>query len=244
MRKFIAAISALIIGVSSFAIELDIESAIKMAQENNYKVKNAKKDIENSNLQVKEAYKEGLPKLSYSGIFTKYEEYSDSKGTHNSFNSNKISLTQPIFLGGLVVTGVKVSGIAEESYQYNLENTKNTVRLEIIESFATIIKLQRTLEVSENSLKVLKKNYEELEAKYSLKMVTKSVLLEMEYSVIELETTIIQIKNSIETAKQDLRNKTGIAGSEPLELSSMGITDVNRGNINLEEDIAYAKENN
>jgi outer membrane protein len=244
MKKLIVAISVMIIGISAFAVELDIEKAINMAQENNYESKNAQKDLENSRLQVKEAYKEGLPKLSYSGIFTKFEEYTDSKGSHDGYYNNKISLTQPIFLGGLVVTGVKVSGIAEERYKYNLENIKNKVRLDIIDSYATIIKLQRTLEVSENSLKVLKKNYEELEVKYSLKMVTKSVLLEMEYSVIELETTIIQIKNSIEIAKQDLRNKTGIAGREPLELISMGIMDVNRGEINLEEDIAYAKENN
>ena len=244
MRKFFIAASALIISISMFAIEIDVETAVNMAAENNYKVKNAEKDLENSKLQVKEAYKAGLPKLSYSGIFTKYEEYKDSSGPHNSYYKNDITLTQPLFLGGLVFTGIKVSGIAEEQYRYNLENTKNQIRVNIIESYANIIKLQKNLEISEKSLNVLKKNYDELNEKYKLKMVTKSAILEMEYSVIDLETSIIQLKNGIEIAKVDLKNQLGIFGSEEIVLKDLTLPGNMESKINLEEDIAYAKENN
>ncbi len=128
------------------AKELTIEQAVEMGIQNNYQVKKEEKNLENVKLQVKEAYKSGMPKLSYSGTFTKMEEYENSsKQLIDSNYSNQLILQQPLFAGGQVITGIKVAGIGEEQRKYALENTKNSVRLEVIESYGSIIKLQKNL---------------------------------------------------------------------------------------------------
>ena len=196
------------IAASASAKELTLEEAVEMGIKNNYQVKKDEKNLENVKLQVKEAYKLGMPKLSYSGTFTRMEEYKNSSGNLVDSNySNQIILQQPLFAGGQVITGIKVASIGEEQSKYSLQNTKNSVRLEVIEAYGSIIKLQKNLEVTERALNELNKNYEVMSEKYQLKMVTKNVLLEMEYSISDLESTIIQIKNGIEISKIDLKNK-------------------------------------
>ena len=196
------------IAASASAKELTLEEAVEMGIKNNYQVKKDEKNLENVKLQVKEAYKLGMPKLSYSGTFTRMEEYKNSNGNLVDSNySNQIILQQPLFAGGQVITGIKVASIGEEQSKYSLQNTKNSVRLEVIEAYGSIIKLQKNLEVTERALNELNKNYEVMSEKYQLKMVTKNVLLEMEYSISDLESTIIQIKNGIEISKIEVYRK-------------------------------------
>lgn len=233
------------IAASASAKELTLEEAVEMGIKNNYQVKKDEKNLENVKIQVKEAYKLGMPKLSYSGTFTRMEEYKNSNGNLVDSNySNQIILQQPLFAGGQVITGIKVASIGEEQSKYSLQNTKNSVRLEVIEAYGSIIKLQKNLEVTERALNELNKNYEVMSEKYQLKMVTKNVLLEMEYSISDLESTIIQIKNGIEISKIDLKNKIGMNQDEPIELKEFQDNSPKASEINLSEDIAYAKENN
>lgn len=226
------------------AKEVTLNEAINMAFEKNYQVKKEEKNYENVKLQVKEAYKSGLPKLVYSGTFTKYQEYTDSKGTHNSMYSNSIALQQPIFVGGQVLTGIKIAGTSEEMGRYSLNETKNEVRLDIIKSYTDILKLQKSLEVTEDSLKELRRNYEELKARYELKMITKNTLLDVEYSLIDLESSILEMKNGIEISKLDLKNKIGFDQSEDIDLKAIDLYEDMSGKINLDKDIEFARENN
>ena len=105
MKKNLFILLASVLFLNINAIELDVETTIQMAYNNNIEVRNAMKNIENYELMKKEAIKNGLPTIKFSGQYLKIEDVDDELGANN------ISLEQPIYVGGAVLEGIKVSKI-------------------------------------------------------------------------------------------------------------------------------------
>jgi outer membrane protein TolC len=211
MKKVLMAIMCFTVANLAFSIELDMTGAVNMAYENNYEIKNAKKDLENYGLQVKEAYKSGLPTLSYSGTYSMLENKIDNANPDSDKSvSQTISLTQPIFMGGQVITGITSSKKAKEMAEYTYTQKKKDVKLEVEKQYIGILKLQKQKEIIETSLKKLKEDFIKVGVLYDLSIVSKSSVLDLDYSITQIETSLIEVENGIEISKLQLKNMIGI----------------------------------
>lgn len=217
----------------SETINLNLSDSIEKAFEKDKNVKKAQLSFENSELDRKQAFKSGLPAFSYSGLYMQ---------DGDEFNQYKITLTQPIFNGFKVVTAVKNSNKYSELGKYVLENTKNTVSLQVIKTYISILKLQEQLKILNNSKAELSNNYKRVQRLAELELITKTELLELDYAMIDLETLIIQSENSLELSKLNLKNSLGIKDNQEISLKEIEDLTIKILDINLEKDINEAKE--
>ena len=139
MKKIVLIILAVAVNLVSMGapLKLDLEESIRLAYENSYILKNADIDLLNSNLQVREAYKEALPKIDYNGRFNRDAEevYGERDDQKNTMYSHSIDLVQPLYRGGVIGAGLSAAKSIDERSLYEYEDTKIDLRLSIIEKY-------------------------------------------------------------------------------------------------------------
>ncbi len=211
----------------SATVNLTLENAIQKAYENNKGIKNSKIELENSKLDKNMAFKSGLPSVSYNAQ------------TSIDGESSKISLAlnQPIFDGGRTIAAIKNSNRYLNLGEYNLESTKNSVELAVVNQYVNILNNQKQLEIYKNSKKELEGSYQRITRKYELGLVNKTEVLNMNYSIINLESLIIQIENALEISKLNLKNTIGINKGDEVSLVEIENLNIDIDSIDFEKDL-------
>ena len=248
MKKFFIAGMLLAVNLASWGapLKLDLEESIRLAYENSYTLKNADIDLVNSNLQVKEAYKEALPKIDYRGTGDRSAEemYGDSGDKRKTRYSHNVELVQPLYRGGVIGAGISAAKNINERSLYEYGNTKNDLRLSIIEKYITILQLYESKEVFEKSLKEVEEQYNRANRKYELKLLAKSDVLPFRTRVINNRTSIIETINRIKIAEVELKNELGIARDIEIELRPIDQQRYDLELIDLDADVKFARMNN
>jgi len=248
MKKLVFAMLVLSINLVSLGapMKLTLEEAIQMAYENSYTLKNADIDLTNSNLQVKEAYKEALPKIDYSGRFDRNAEdiYGDNGDDRKTRYSHNIELVQPLYRGGTIGAGVDAAKSINERSIYEYDNTKNDLRLLIIEKYITILQLNESKEVFEKSLKEVEEQYNRANRKYELKLIAKSEVLPFKTRVINNRTNIIETVNRLKIVEVELKNELGIDRDIDIEVEPIDNKRYDLALVDLDADVKFARVNN
>lgn len=248
MKKLVLIMLILSINLVSMGapLKLDLEEAIRLAYENSYILKNADIDLTNSNLQVKEAYKEALPKIDYTGRADRSAEeiYGDNSNKSKTNYDHNIELIQPIYRGGTIGAGISAAKSINERSIYEYENTKNDLRLQIIGQYIDILQLYESKDVFEKSLKEVEEQYNRANRKYELKLLAKSEVLPFKTRVINTRTNIIETVNQIKIAEVELKNELGIDRELEIELVPLANNRYDLNLIDLEADVKFARVNN
>lgn len=247
MKKVILIVLVLSVSLISMGapLKLDLEESIRLAYENSYILKNADIDLTNSNLQVREAYKEALPKIDYTGRAERSgeERYGDDRDKKTNYD-HSIDLIQPLYRGGTIKAGVDAAKSINEISIYEYENTKNDLRLDVIEKYITILQLIESKEVFEESLREVEEQYNRANRKYELKLIAKSEVLPFRTRVINNRTSIIETVNQIKIAEVELKNELGIARDIEIELTPIDQKRYDLELIDLDADVKFARLNN
>ncbi len=228
-------------------VKIDIDEAVSMAYYNSYKIRNADIDLENSSIQVREAYKEALPKISYTGTYDKNEGNiygGQTDGIREDNYLNRIELVQPMYRGGVIGAGIFAAKKIKERSNYEYLKTQSELRLLVIEKYLTVLKLYREMNVYKTSLADVEGQYKKALRKYELRLISKAEVLPFSTKVINTRTNIIRVHNEAEIAKVQLKNEIGIKGDTDMELLPVNIQKYNLSLINIEEDVRSARENN
>lgn len=229
---------------TAMSMEITLEQAVELSYKNNVNVINAEKDLENYELSKKEAFSSALPKLTYSGSASiMQEQIVSTNNDSDNLYSHSIDLSQSVYSGGKIKTAIELADIYNEIGVLNFEKIKKTTRLEIINAYLEIIKLEKSKKLYADSLSELNEQLFEIKEMYSLGMVSKTSVLQLEYQSIEMKSTIEQLKNSIEVSKLSLKNQIGISESEEIKLKEINIVEENIQDRNFDEDIEYGIEN-
>lgn len=220
------------INLFSQEVNLNLSETVQKALEKEKSIKSAELNVENARLDKKQAFKSGLPSVSYYAGTTIDGETSQGY----------LTLTQSLFDGGKTFIAIKNANKYLESSQYSLENTKNNVELSVINKYVSILKYQKQLEVLKNSKIELESNYKRVNRLYELELTTKTEVLDLNYSLIELESSIVQVENAIEIAKLNLKNSIGISKDDNLNIEEIKELNVDVFSIDFSSDLSLAKE--
>lgn len=218
--------------VFSEPIRLNLSEAIKMAEENNKNIKESQIELKNAELEKKQAIKDGMPSLGYTGNYLE-----DNK----ELNKYNLVITQTLFDGFKTSTGIKNANKYMEYYEYSLQKIKNEVRMNTIKGYVEILKLIKQMEVYENSKKEIENNIIRTKRLYELNLVTKTDVLDLEYSLTDIETSLIETENDLLIEKIKFRNSLGLNNISDLHLNKIEDIVVDIFSISLDEDIMKAK---
>jgi len=248
MKKLISLMLILMASTLWGSEEVTLNEALNTAYENNYEYQNVKIDQENVNLQVLEGYKSAAPKLDYSGGYIstgKDNELGLMDGSESDQKFNHVfGISQPIYNGGTVITGIEIAKISQELMKYQIAKSKSQLKLEVIEAYLKILAQLEAIKVYKISLEEVKAAYEKAERKYQLNLISKSDYLPLKTKVISIETNLAEAQNQGEIYMIQFKNIIGFPIDQDIDLKKLKYEKYDLDLIDIDADINYALSNN
>jgi len=183
-------------GNSSLAQEpLTLQNSLSLARKNNPKLIQRKTAIEQARVGVMDAYSSYYPSLNLSSGYS----YSEA-GRY----STSIGVSYPLYQGGSIRAGVKVSRarvkIAEENYRF----AEDEVILAVKGAFFRILQKQEQIALAENILKRRKEDLVLIKLKYDAGRESSPAVMEAEASLLQAEYDKKQAEEELTLAKIEL----------------------------------------
>jgi outer membrane protein len=207
------------------SVELSLDSLLKEAISNNLDIKNAQFDLEKAERGYKEAiktdtviglsggYSQNGQDLNVSIDSKNYQlgiSYSLPIGNNTSSDSSPtwsigLSVSLPIFDGGIKSESVKQAELQLKQAQFSLENTKKSIELSVRQSYQTVMNAKAEVERAKLNLsqkELLAKNQE---IRFKLGLITqldldlaniqmKQASLDMDKAIVNYNISLLQLE--------------------------------------------------
>ncbi|MFN4226724.1 MAG: TolC family protein [Candidatus Ratteibacteria bacterium] len=211
MKKIL--IIFLIIFSLSFTEEiLKLDDCVKIAIENNLKIKIAKNKIEQSFYQKEIVRKYLLPSLSLSFNYTylgdnegiNFVGFGPIKFTEDNLYTFTFTLKQPLFTGKKIEKAYQIAKESYEKSEIDYEKELSDLILAVKKGYFNILKAKRFVETSKKYKENLEKHLIDAKKLFEQGIVTKLDILKTEVALKNVETKIIESENYLKLAKANL----------------------------------------
>ncbi|HMM01927.1 MULTISPECIES: TolC family protein [unclassified Dysgonomonas] len=194
-----------------------LEDCKRIAIENNRKLKNSRLEIQAAQQLEKEAFTNYFPSISASGtgILPKDPLVSMSLagmslGVLDKGFQTGITVTQPIFAGGKIITGNKLADLGTEVSRFQAKLSENEVLLNTESLYWQLLSLyekEHTLDIVDTQLDTLLRD---VELSYKAGLITHNDVLKVKLKKNEVKSARINLENGIKLVKMSLCQQMGI----------------------------------
>lgn len=214
--------------VAQEKLSLDLEAARDYALNYNKTIKNSGLSVEQSQERLKETIAAGLPQVNAT------TDYSNAMGAEISIQFDEslppskipikptsnfnLQVGQLIFNGSYIV-GIQTAKLYQKLSEKSLVKTEQDIASQVVESYYLVL-------VSEESLKILNANLENLQTVYkktapmvSVGMMEKVELDQLSVQVNSLKNAVKSAERQYEMAQNLLRLQLGVSAETELELT-------------------------
>jgi outer membrane protein len=191
------------------SIALDLNDAVLIALQNNPQIASAQAGIESAKAGIWEANSGFLPSVSFSRSRTiNDEEVIVNLGapemglgsvvmTPKEINATGIEITQPIFNGGVILTGRSMAVLGKEIKMADYKNTLQVVAHSAMKAYLDLWEVQELAIVTKETQKSLKEHYRITQKLFEVGIVPKSDLLRMEAAIAEIDQGVIATEDGV-----------------------------------------------
>lgn len=200
-------------------LNITLEELIAKALENNFKIKQLEKRIEEKKCYIALAKSIKYPHVdmeffsNYSGNKDKYKDaWSDLK-----FSNWEIVLTinLPIYSGGIIQSKIKEAEADLKIARNEYFKVKNEVVSKIKEIFLELKRKENQYKIQENILSLAKEQLKLKEAQYTLGNIAKEEMLQSQMLLDEATLNLFKVKVDYEIAKEELFNFISVGTFSP-----------------------------
>lgn len=247
MSKKIMIVTALctVFMLHAETLELDLETARKIALENNPSVKLAREGVEKSGKQVIETRANMMPSFSaFSNLQHAWElptmilnlppamggQQKFKMGTENNIVYG-INYEQLLYSGGMIRNSYQISKFAYEIAESQLKTTEQSVLNSVTSAYYSVLFVQSALAVSEESLESAEENLAQVMKYYDVGKSSRFDVLRAEVQVANMKPLVVSAKNNLKLAESRLRMVLGITDtveitySEKLDIAYSELTE-------------------
>lgn len=203
---------------------LTLEKALEMAFQNSKSIQNAELKVSAARKKLNEAAGGLLPNLSYgfTGIKSENDQelqfYDPTTKTvisipvpdSDEIYSGKLSLTQPIYTGGVLTGNLGIAKLNWEMSKEDLRKAKQELASQVKEAYYGLWFAEQALQVVQSSYENMGKHYQRVKRLYDVGSVSKYELLQAQVRWESLKPTIIKTENGVKLARLGLANLIGI----------------------------------
>ena len=208
---------------------LDVQEAIGIAMKNNVRVLTAENTYNSTVANVlPKTWGNNLPTISANARWSRADEASQiatSEGFKKSANSYSYSLNADyiVFDGLKKFNGMAQARYDETSAQFDFENTKQSVVLDVYLAYFNVLKNQQLLKISEENLKRSQEQLKRLEERNKLGAQILSDVYKQKVLVGSDKLALNKAKNNLNTSKASLSNLIGIDVNTNVELKEISL---------------------
>ncbi|MBI4350588.1 MAG: TolC family protein [Elusimicrobia bacterium] len=212
------------------ARELSVDGAVALAMKNNTTVANAERGRLIYKEKIREYWGGVYPQLSASAQYTRNIEkpsifFGGRKlelGRDNSYAAS-LDLTQPLWAGGKVYTGIKMAGLYSDSGAEQLRAARNSVKKAVTQLYYSVLLSKAMADIQKETLELARQHLATIEAQYKQGLAGDLAVLRQKVEVSNNEPAVMQNLNYYEVGLLSLKNLLGMDPDAPLALSgSMG----------------------
>ena len=186
---------------------------------------NARRDVEVSKAVVGQARSEALPQASVSASYTRLDELeevsfnggSQEVGTLDNYEVSA-TLSQLLYSGGRVGAALRGARSARDMAEWALQEVDTALIRDIRIGFYDILLARRTVEVRRESVAQLRKQAEQIDARFRNGAASEFDALSARVRVSNEEPLLIAARNDYALARERLRRLLGL-DEEALEVS-------------------------
>ncbi|MEA1933997.1 MAG: TolC family protein [Thermodesulfobacteriota bacterium] len=157
----------------------------------------AKADIQGKNAALNSAKKDLLPTLSgrftYARQYDYYGPYLDSK---EDYHAASVSLEQPVFAGGALVTAVNMSELDIKTSDSELKRVQNKIVLDVYKAYYDYLRVQKLEDVASRSVLRLESHVKDAKAFYKEGLIPKNDLLFSELELAQGRQDLLQARHA------------------------------------------------
>lgn len=221
MKKIIIYIIILLLYQDySFGQSYTLEQCLQMALENNYKLKKAQNDIKSSEQDKKEAFTKYFPNISAVGGTYKTNNGMAAinlaplvPGMEMSMMKDGIvagiSAIQPIFTGGQIYFGNKLTKIGTEISKYQLKQTENEIILTVNQYYWQLVSLQEKIKTIEIMESLINNIQNDVKSAVDAGIKNQNDLLQIQLKKNNIASSRLQLENGIRLSKMVLGQYIG-----------------------------------
>lgn len=211
--------------LSAQEVSLSLNDCIALSESNNPYIKNTYLDIQSAKLQKKEVFAEFFPRLSFRAIgISSYDYFLDivigpelgelarelEVGGYTKFGFNAtLSLMQPIYAGGRIVTGNKLAKVGVKAAELKHKMNLREKREETEKMYWEIVALEEKRNTLKHLDELLDILHRDVTSAIDAGVITESDLLLVKMKKNELKSGKIQLEGGIKLLKMNLFNTIG-----------------------------------
>lgn len=209
--------AATILPIAGQTATYTLDQCREMALKQNATLKNARNNLKGAEQTRKEAFTNYFPTISATGM-----GFNADKGTLNMAFSPEmqfsllkngimggVTAVQPVFAGGQIVNGNKLSKVGVEVSRLQLEQSENEVELTAEQYFWQVVTLQEKLNTVLTVDTMLQRLCHDVEVAVNAGVTTRNDLLQVQLKQNEIASTRINLENGIHVCKMLLAQYIG-----------------------------------
>ena len=234
---------------SAQEVSLSVNDCIVLSESNNPYIKNTYLDIQSARFQKKEVFAEYFPRVSFRTLgLSSYDYFIDivlgpelgemarssemAEFGKYGFNST-LSLMQPLYAGGRIVTGNKLAKVGVKAAELKHKVNLREKREEIEKSYWEIVALEEKRNTLNHLDELLNTLYRDVTSGIEAGVITESDLMLVKMKMNELKSGKIQLEGGIKLLKMNLFNAigqeyslvSGVADSEKPHIDKIVLSD-------------------
>ncbi|MFC1568623.1 TolC family protein [bacterium] len=126
------------------------------------------------------------------------------------------TLTQPIFLGGAGIAGIKIAYASEKAARQNYESHRQSLIYQVTDAFYQCLLAKELVQVQEEAMKQAKTNFDMVNKKYEVGSTSGFDKMRAEVEVANLKPELITAKNNFQASLTLIRMLMGVNENIPL----------------------------
>jgi len=184
-------------------VTLDLDDCVRQVFANNPALSLSRIDTVEKELLLQSVRKNRYPALSFQYDYLRQHEPLPTLGLENYY-SYGVTLTQPVYKGNSLVTGVQLGELNLELAGTTLSKTKNDVAYQVHEAYFKVLKAKKLSEVAAQAVEQLQSHRRDAAAFYEVGLIPKNDLLQSEVLLAQGEQDLLRAKNSLSLARAAL----------------------------------------
>ena len=206
-------------------VSLSLKDCIVLSETNNPYIKNTYLDIQSAKYQKNEVFAEYFPRVSFRMLgLSSYDYFIDiilgpemgaaareaeiGDFSKSGFNAT-LSLMQPLYAGGRIVTGNKLAAVGVKASELKHDVNLREKREEIEKMYWEIVALEEKRSTIKHLEELLDVLYKDVTSAIDAGVITESDLLLVKMKQNELKSGKIQLEGGIRLLKMNLFNTIG-----------------------------------
>ena len=151
--------------------------------------------------------------------------------TFNFYNTG-VSFTQVLFDFGQTLASIRAAQAAEQSLEAELSTQRDTVVLNVKQSYFNLLAAERLLGVADETVHQSQKHLEQAQGRYDVGMAPKFDVTNVQVQLAQSELNQLTARNNMAVARETLRNALGLVG--PLDFDIVDYFGTRRVQITAE----------